>query len=163
GGASGSAEIVLDYNTGQASLVLSGGMSANNSLASAGVNTGFILGGTDAVKNYAAGGNSSATVAIPVPAELPTSLNFTGTANSGGITGNPVDIHPDSAAALTIGVSIGALNSFVPGSVGAQNTARIVPLGSFTSGGATAAALFGLGVVTAGDYAMTALHTTCSH
>ena len=132
GGVAGSAEIVLDYHTGQAMLVLAGGFGTTGAAAQVGVSTGFIFGQGDSVPNYASGGNSS------VSASLPSGLGITLTSNSGGITGNPLNLNALSATAAQIGVSAGLVSLTGGFSVIAQNTIAQIPLGSYLTGPAAA-------------------------
>jgi hypothetical protein len=104
GGVACSAAIVLDYQTGQATLVVSGGFGVSGAAGQIGASTGFIFGQGDPVPNYASGGNST------VSASLPGGLGLVFTANSGGLTGNPILLNALSATAAQIGFSAGLVS-----------------------------------------------------
>ncbi len=138
-GVAGSAEIVLDYSTGQAYLVLSGGMGAFGNGAQVGASTGFIYGAGDPVPSFASGGNTSATVAFNLGLLTDgllgvLNLTATATANSGGLTGDPTNLNFQSATSYQIGLSLGLINNRVPSSGTATNTVDVISLGSFLTG-----------------------------
>ena len=135
GGVMVSAEVVLDYHTGQATMVVAAGFGASGAAAQIGASTGFIFGKGDSVPNYASGGNTT------VSASVPSGFGISITANSGGLTGNPAAFQPLAATAVSIGYATGLVSLL--GGFGAftQNTLTQVPLGSFISGPAAGLAI----------------------
>jgi hypothetical protein len=123
-----SVEIVFDYITGNATLVVSGGFGLLGAAAQVGLASGFIFGAGDAVPKYASGGNTT------VSGSLPSGLGVSVTANSGGLTGNPFQLDPSSATAVQLSYSLGLVSIFGGFSAVAQNTLLQIPLGSYISG-----------------------------
>jgi RHS repeat-associated protein len=128
GGPMVSAEVVLDYHSGNASLVLAAGMNAIGSGASIGASTGYIWGQGDSAESYKTGGSTSASFTVA-------GVTYSATTNSGGITGNPAALAPMQATAVAFGMSLG-MQSFLNAGVAASNTVKIVELGSFVTGAA---------------------------
>jgi hypothetical protein len=124
GGVSVSAEVVLDYHAGTATLVASAGFGPSGAAAQVGISTGFIFGTGNSVPNYASGGNTTVSMAIP------SGLGVSVTANSGGLTGNPAMISALSATAVQVGFSVGLVSLLGGFSAAAQNTLTQIPLGT---------------------------------
>jgi len=149
GGASGSAEIVFDYHTSQATLIFSGGLAATGAGAQAGASGGFIWGAGDSTPNYASGGNSAVGVSIP------SGLGVSISTNSGGMTGNPLQLDPKSATSAQLTYTAGLVSLFGGVSIGAQTTFKSVSLGNFVTGGASILAQDF-------DFALLAIQSQCS-
>jgi hypothetical protein len=128
GGASLSAEVVFDYDSGEVTLVVSGGFGASGAVAQVGVSTGFIFGQGNSVPSYTSGGNTT------VSASLPSGLGISITSSSGGLTGNPTALSALSATAIQVGYSAGLVSLLGGFGATAQNTISKISLGNFTTG-----------------------------
>jgi hypothetical protein len=98
-GATGSLELVTNYNTGQVSGFASGGVQAGlNGGAQGSVFSGFIWGPLQ-------GNNSGYSGGFTTGAFSPSALGVFGSASSGGVAGNPVTFTPGGVK--VVGVSVG--------------------------------------------------------
>jgi hypothetical protein len=127
-----SADVIFDYHTGQATLVVAFGMSSSGTGGQITVSSGYILGEGDAVPNYASGGNTT------VSYSLPSGLGISVTSNSGALPSNPLVLQPVAATALQGTFSMGLVSLLGGVSVAQQSTIKQVPLGSFILGPASA-------------------------
>ncbi len=130
GGVTLSVDIVFDYHTGQATLVVSGGFGVSGAAAQLGGSTGFIWGNGDSVPNYMSGGNTTVSAAVP------SGLGLSVTANSGGLA-NPIAVNPAAATAIQMGFSVGLVSLLGGFGATAGNTLQQIPLGNFMGGVAT--------------------------
>lgn len=122
GGQTGTAEVLINYNTGQASAFLSGGIQVGwNGGAQASAFTGFVYGLGKSNSNYSGG---FTTVAVS-----PAVIGGYVSASSGGLTGNPLQL-TNGPRVVGVSASVNLLGT-PTATVSATNYSRPLNLGNF--------------------------------